>query len=359
MLLPDLRAQVCEANRALVPSGLVRLTWGNVSGIDRTSGLWAIKPSGVDYAAARSRLRTSSSSISMAKLWKVRLVPRQTPKRICTFTASSPRSAVSLTRTVFTPPCFPRPVVSCPAYGTTHADHFHGTVPVVRALTPEEVAADYEHFTGVAIVERFRELGLSPLEMPAVLQLHHAPFTFGKHAMDSVNNSIALETCAHMAHGSFQLNRPCSPSPPTSWKSTTSENTAQVLLWAGEALEEKFQMGRLLMNAKTWQTLCGFAALPFIGIGIPAILNPRRPDWSSHLGSVSTLVLIIFALLGAWFGLLFCLKRLYFACPFCNARSRVTSGSKKHLFLDRPSCGSVCVSSNSALCRSLEASISR
>jgi hypothetical protein len=103
-------------------------------------------------------------------------------------------------------------------------------------------------------------------------------------------------------------------------------------------------MGRLLMNAKTWQTLCGFAALPFIGIGI-AILNPRRPDWSSHLGAVSTLVLIIFSLLGAWFGLLFLLKRLYFGCPYCNALSRVTSGSKNHLFLDCPSCGSVCVSS--------------
>ena len=93
-----------------------------------------------------------------------------------------------------------------PPLGTTHADHFHGTVPVVRALTPEEVDADYEHFTGVAIVERLRELNLDPLEMPAVLQLHHAPFTFGKNAMDSLNNSIALEMCAQMALGSLALN---------------------------------------------------------------------------------------------------------------------------------------------------------
>jgi L-ribulose-5-phosphate 4-epimerase len=93
-----------------------------------------------------------------------------------------------------------------PCYGTTHADHFHGTVPLVRALTPEEVNADYEHFTGVAIVERLRELSLDPLEMPAVLQLHHAPFTFGKNAMDSLNNSIALEMCAQMALGSYSLN---------------------------------------------------------------------------------------------------------------------------------------------------------
>ena len=93
-----------------------------------------------------------------------------------------------------------------PCYGTTHADHFHGTVPLVRALTPAEVAQDYEHFTGVAIVERLRELNLSPLEMPAVLQLHHAPFTFGKNAMDSLKNSIALEMCAHMVLGSATLN---------------------------------------------------------------------------------------------------------------------------------------------------------
>ncbi len=211
MLLPDLRAQVCEANRALVPSGLVRLTWGNVSGIDRTSGLWAIKPSGVDYDAltpedivildldgevVEGTLRPSSDTKTHLHLY-------------CEFPEIGGITHThSLHATMFS-----QAGRELPCYGTTHADHFHGTVPVVRALTPEEVAADYEHFTGVAIVERFRELGLSPLEMPAVLQLHHAPFTFGKHAMDSVNNSIALEMCAHMAHGSFQLNPTMLPIP--------------------------------------------------------------------------------------------------------------------------------------------------
>jgi len=93
-----------------------------------------------------------------------------------------------------------------PCFGTTHADHFYGTVPMVRALTPEEVEADYEHFTGVAIVERLRELQMNPIEMPAVLQRHHAPFTFGKTAMDSLKNSIALEMCAQMALHSLALN---------------------------------------------------------------------------------------------------------------------------------------------------------
>lgn len=204
MTLQDLREQVCEANRALEPSGLVRLTWGNVSGIDRASGLWAIKPSGVDYLeltpedivildlegrVVEGKLRPSSDTKTHLVLY------REFPE------IGGVTHTHSLHATMFS-----QAGRELPCYGTTHADHFHGTVPVVRALTPAEVAEDYEHFTGVAIVERLRELQLSPLEMPAVLQLHHAPFTFGKSAMDSLKNSIALEMCAHMALGASALN---------------------------------------------------------------------------------------------------------------------------------------------------------
>lgn len=211
MLLPDLRAQICEANRALVPSGLVKLTWGNVSGIDRASGLWGIKPSGVDYAALRPEdivlldlegqviegsYRPSSDTKTHLHLY------REFPEI----------GGITHTHSLHAS-MFSQAGRELPCYGTTHADHFHGTVPIVRALTAQEVEADYEHFTGVAIVERLRELGLSPLEMPAVLQLHHAPFTFGKTAMDSVNNSIALEMCASMALGSLMLNPAMQPIP--------------------------------------------------------------------------------------------------------------------------------------------------
>lgn len=203
MLLPDLRAQICEANRSLVPAGLVRLTWGNVSGIDRASGLWGIKPSGVDYAAltpedivlldldgevVEGTLRPSSDTRTHLHLY------REFPE------IGGITHTHSLSATIFS-----QAGCELPCYGTTHADHFHGTVPMVRALTPAEVETDYEHYTGVAIVERLRELRLSPLEMPAVLQRHHAPFTFGKNAMDSVNNSIALEMCAQMALGTLSL----------------------------------------------------------------------------------------------------------------------------------------------------------
>jgi L-ribulose-5-phosphate 4-epimerase len=211
MTLQDLREQVCAANRALEPSGLVRLTWGNVSGIDRASGLWAIKPSGVDYAeltpadivvldlegqVVEGKLRPSSDT-------KTHLVLYREFPEIGGITHTHSLHATMFSQAGRELPCF----------GTTHADHFHGTVPLVRALTPAEVAEDYEHFTGVAIVERLRELGLSPLEMPAVLQLHHAPFTFGKNAMDSLKNSIALEMCAQMALGSATLNPALGPIP--------------------------------------------------------------------------------------------------------------------------------------------------
>ena len=204
MNLSQLREEVCAANRALPASGLVRLTWGNVSGIDRASGLWAIKPSGVDYDAltpadivvldlegnvVEGKLRPSSDTKTHLHLY------REFPQ-IGGVTHTHSLHATTLCQAGRDLPCF----------GTTHADHFHGTVPLVRPLTPQEVEEDYEHHTGVAIVECLRALGLDPLHMPAVLQHHHAPFTFGTSAMDSLNNSIALEMCAQMALGGLALN---------------------------------------------------------------------------------------------------------------------------------------------------------
>jgi L-ribulose-5-phosphate 4-epimerase len=202
-MIQDLKEAVCEANRALVPAGLVKLTWGNVSGIDWTAGLWCIKPSGVDYGELRpadmvvldldgqiveGRFQPSSDTKTHLQLY------RSFPEIGGVTHTHSPYA------TIFSQACR-----ELPCFGTTHADHFHGSVPLVRMLTPKEVETDYEHHTGVAIVERLRELGMSPLEMPAVLQAGHAPFTFGKTPMDSVKNSIALEMCAQMALGSLSL----------------------------------------------------------------------------------------------------------------------------------------------------------
>jgi L-ribulose-5-phosphate 4-epimerase len=210
-MLEALKAQVCEANRQLVPSGLVKLTWGNVSGIDRESGLWCIKPSGVDYDDLRpedmvvldldgkiveGKLRPSSDT-------KTHLVLFREFPQIGGITHTHSAHATMFSQAGRELPCL----------GTTHADHFYGAVPIIRHLTPEEVAADYEHYTGVAIVERLRQLGHDPLAMPAVLQQYHAPFTFGRDAIDSVKNSIALEVCAQMALGTFALNPNITPLP--------------------------------------------------------------------------------------------------------------------------------------------------
>lgn len=203
-MLEELKHQVCDANRALEPSGLVKLTWGNVSGIDRSTGLWCIKPSGVDYGALKPEDmvvldldgKVVEGTLNPSSDTKTHLVLYREFPEIGGVTHTHSACATMFAQAGRELPCF----------GTTHADHFHGTVPLVRALTEEEVAADYEHFTGVAIVERLRELALKPLEMPAALQLHHAPFTFGKNAMDSLKNSIALEMCAQMALGSLTLN---------------------------------------------------------------------------------------------------------------------------------------------------------
>ena len=210
-MLEKLKAEVCEANQALVEAGLVKLTWGNVSGLDPESGLWCIKPSGVDYRdlepedmvvldldgrVVEGRLNPSSDTRTHLQLYRsfreIRGVTH-THSPYATMFAQAGREL----------PCF----------GTTHADHFFGAVPLVRMLTPEEVREDYEHHTGVAIVQRLGELGLKPLEMPGVLQAGHAPFTWGKSPLDSVKNSIALEMCAQMALGALSLNPGLVPLP--------------------------------------------------------------------------------------------------------------------------------------------------
>ncbi len=210
-MLDALKNEVCAANRALETSGLVKLTWGNVSGIDRASGLWCIKPSGVAYAdlkpedlvvldlegkVVEGKLRPSSDTKTHLHLY------REFPEIGGVTHTHSPFATV-----------FSQASREIPCYGTTHADHFYGTVPVARALTQTELDEDYEHNTGVAIVECFRQRGLKPLEMPAVLQAHHAPFTWGKSAMDSLNNSIALEMCAQIALGTLQLRPGLAPIP--------------------------------------------------------------------------------------------------------------------------------------------------
>lgn len=200
----DLKQMVVEANQALVSSGLVALTWGNVSAIDRESGLVAIKPSGVAYEeltttsivvlnleneVVEGELRASSDTKTHLEIYR-------NFKEVGAVVHTHSPSATAFSQAGKGLPCL----------GTTHADHFYGEVPIARALTAEEVSSDYEHATGVSIVQRFTELKLNPMEVPAVLLKHHAPFTWGKNAAKAVENSIALEMCAKMALMTYQLN---------------------------------------------------------------------------------------------------------------------------------------------------------
>lgn len=205
-MLENLKGEVLAANVAIEKTGLAKLTWGNVSGIDKASGLVVIKPSGVPYAELKiddmvvvdldgkvveGKLRPSSDTATHVRLYKA--FPQ-----IGGITHTHSTCATAFAQALREIPCL----------GTTHADHFMGSIPVTRNLTPDELAADYEGNTGVVIIERFlqAETPLDPMHMPAVLVAHHAPFTWGKNAMDAVKNGVALENVAEMALFSYALN---------------------------------------------------------------------------------------------------------------------------------------------------------
>jgi len=203
MLLENLRQQVLEANLMLEREGLVKLTWGNVSGIDRASGMFVIKPSGVPYS---DLLAEHLVIVDLdGKVVEGTLKPSSdTPTHRILYRDFPAIGGITHTHSVHAT-MFSQAGRELPCLGTTHADHFCGTVPMVRELTPAEVAEDYETHTGLAIVETFRGRDLDPKTLPACFQRFHAPFTWGKNAIDSVKNAIALEVCCQMALGTWQL----------------------------------------------------------------------------------------------------------------------------------------------------------
>jgi L-ribulose-5-phosphate 4-epimerase len=200
-----LKRIVFEANRRLGAAGLVQLTWGNVSGIDRDAGIVVIKPSGVPYAELSAE-NMVAVALADGRVVEGALRPSSdTPTHLELYRSFSRIGGICHTHSVHAT-MFAQAARELPALGTTHADHFYGAVPVCRALTPDEAADDYEANTGRAIVDLFREKNLDPNVMPAVLQAYHAPFTWGRDPHDAVDNSIALETCAQIAAGTLALN---------------------------------------------------------------------------------------------------------------------------------------------------------
>ena len=200
-MLEQLKADVCRANLELVRHGLVTLTWGNVSGINADRDRVVIKPSGIDYDEMTPEQMVVVDLQGNVVEGKLR-PSCDTPAHVALYRHFEAVGGITHTHSTRAT-IFAQARVEIPCFGTTHADHFHGPIPVTRPLTQQEVETDYEANTGLAVVERFAEL--SPLEMPAALVAGHAPFAWGSDAAESVVNAVALEAVAEMAIATLAL----------------------------------------------------------------------------------------------------------------------------------------------------------
>jgi L-ribulose-5-phosphate 4-epimerase len=200
-MFKELQREAYEANVALPRHGLINLTFGNASAVDRARGVFAIKPSGVDYTAlapddmvvidlegrkAEGRLNPSSDTPTHRRL----------------FLAFPDIGGVVHTHSTHAT-AFAQAGRPIPIFGTTHADYFNGEVPVTRKMRPAEIDTDYEWETGNVIVERMQNR--DPADFPGVLVNRHAPFTWGASAAKALENAVAVECIAHMALMSLQL----------------------------------------------------------------------------------------------------------------------------------------------------------
>jgi L-ribulose-5-phosphate 4-epimerase len=204
LMLPELRDRVLRANLGLVRAGLVTLSFGNASGVDRDAGVFVIKPSGVPYDVL-SPEQLVVVSLEDGRVVEGELRPSSdTPTHLILYQRYPEIGGVVHTHSTAAT-AWAQAQRAIPALGTTHADHFHGAVPATRPLSEAEVAGDYEHETGVVIIETLERLGLSASEMPAVLVACHGPFAWGRDAEDAVANATALEAVADMARQTLAL----------------------------------------------------------------------------------------------------------------------------------------------------------
>ena len=193
-----LREAVCEANLDIVRAGLVKLTWGNVSGADRQAAVMAIKPSGVPYAelCAEDMVLVSLKSGEVVD-GKYR-PSSDTPTHLYLYRHFEHVGGIAHSHSEYAV-SWAQAERALPCLGTTHADHFRGSIPVTRRMREDEIRGAYERNTGRVIVECFRAGGISPSDVPAVLVARHGPFTWGETAQAAARNAIALECVARMA----------------------------------------------------------------------------------------------------------------------------------------------------------------
>ena len=210
-MLEELKEIVYRANMELPKHGLVTFTWGNVSQIDRESGIFAIKPSGVPYEEltpddmvlmdldgnrVEGKYRPSSDTPTHLELYKAFPTVGGVVHTHSSYATSWAQSGRSI-----------------PCYGTTHADYIYGEVPCLRCLNKEEIDGAYEKNTGLLIVNEFAARNLDPVAVPAVLCKNHGPFTWGKDAFEAVHNAVVLEEVAKMAFRCELINPEVQPAP--------------------------------------------------------------------------------------------------------------------------------------------------
>ena len=207
-MLEQLKEEVCRANLLLPEYRLVTFTWGNVSGIDRESGLMAIKPSGLEY----DKLTPDDMVLVDVQTGK-RVEGKWNPSSDTDTHCELYRAFPELGGVVHThsrwATTFAQAGRGVPPLGTTHGDYFYGEIPCTRKMTAEEIDGDYERETGKVIVETFS--GKEPMEIPAVLVHSHGPFCWGEDAMTAVHNAVVLEELCFMAWHTMLLSPDVKP----------------------------------------------------------------------------------------------------------------------------------------------------
>ena len=210
-MLEELKKIVCEANMDLPKYGLVNFTWGNVSAIDRASGLFIIKPSGVKY----EKLTPEAMVVVDLEGRKVEgeyNPSSDTPTHVELYKAFPEIGGIVHTHSPHAV-AWAQAGEDIPCFGTTHADYFYGSIPCVRHLTQGELEEDYEKNTGKIVVETFRERCIEPTAVPAVICASHGPFTWGKDAAQAVYHAVVLEEVAKMAILTRQVRAAAGPAP--------------------------------------------------------------------------------------------------------------------------------------------------
>lgn len=210
-MLEELKEKVYKANMQLPQYGLVTFTWGNVSAVDRESGLFVIKPSGVPYE------ELTPDAMVVMDLHGNRVEgdynpSSDTPTHLELYKAFTQIGGIVHTHSSWAT-SWAQAGRSIPCYGTTHADYIYGEVPCVRNLTEKEIEEAYEKNTGLLIVDEFKSRGLDVTAVPAVLCKNHGPFTWGKDAAEAVHNAVVLEEVAKMAARAERLNPGIKPAP--------------------------------------------------------------------------------------------------------------------------------------------------